>query len=399
MANPFPLDGESFLKIRISVRMLKCNFSCNYCVAAAGQTQVSGVDYSRGAKRNMWGTEKGRGAARQAIEWAASLPYRIGVRYDVHGEPFLNADVMEDLVWLTGQANVAFVEVQTNASLFKQRLPTLATALDPKKLKLFCTFHHTEIALDDFLSNVIVASDLGFDVVVNTLLATDNVAIIREALERCAELTIATSADLKFPGFEVPATEAMGTRVDVDKRARHFLSKDPIEELLQAGEAGLEVFRTMADSGPLGREIRFLAALLVGLYGGTGRLCSAGHDYLIVDNWGDVFPCTSYADIQMGQLGSVFDPGFVPVLREAVYAPCAYAETCHQKEEYGNLSILREHRDRLNMSLNCVCGTAKEIDPQTLFDSRMALLETSRNNLQTGRIGKPFCDPTPAISG
>lgn len=389
MANPFPLDGETFLKIRISVRMLKCNFSCSYCVAAAGQSQVSGIDYSRGTRRNMWGTEEGRGMARRAIEWAASLPYRIGVRYDVHGEPFLNADVIEDLIWLTAQPNVAFVEVQTNASLFKKRLPELAGPIEPSRLKLFCTFHHTEIALDDFLANVTLAAELGFDVVVNTLLSTDNVAIIREALARCAELAIPTSADLKFPGFDVPATEAMSDAVDVDKRARHFLSQDPIEALLAAGEPGLEVFRTMADSGPLGREIRFLAALLVGLYGGKGRLCSAGHDYLIVDNWGDVFPCTSYADTRTGRLGSVLDPGFVPALREAVYAPCQYAETCHQKEEYGNLRLLREHRDLQTMSLNCVCGEGKAVDPRTLFDSRLALLETARHNPQTGRVGRP----------
>ena len=60
MPNLFKIDGEKFLKVRISVRMLKCNFSCNYCVAAAGQSQVSGTDYSMGAKRNMWGTQGGR---------------------------------------------------------------------------------------------------------------------------------------------------------------------------------------------------------------------------------------------------------------------------------------------------------------------------------------------------
>jgi sulfatase maturation enzyme AslB (radical SAM superfamily) len=38
MAHPFPLDGEAFPKIRISARLLRCNFSCGYCVAAAGQT-------------------------------------------------------------------------------------------------------------------------------------------------------------------------------------------------------------------------------------------------------------------------------------------------------------------------------------------------------------------------
>lgn len=385
----FPIDGDKFLKIRISVRMLKCNFSCSYCVAAAGQSQVSGVDYSKGAKRNTWGIENGREIVSKAIRWAAGLPYRVGVRYDVHGEPFLNPETTEDIIWLTQQKNVAFVEVQTNASLFKKRLAKVAEAIDVSKLKLFCTFHHAEIALDEFLDNVIFATDLGFECVVNTLLATENYTIIREALARCAERGIQTSADFKFPGFEVPVTEDVGENIDVDKRARHFLSKDPIEVLLNSGEEGLEVFRTVADSGPLGKEIRFLAALLGGLYGGTGRLCSAGHDYIIVDNWGDVFPCTSYADTKTNKLGSILDPGFVPELREEVYTPCQYAETCHQKEEYGNLKLLREHRDLSLMSLNCIAGSDKDVDPEQLYQDRMAMIDLSRLSMNTDTIGTP----------
>jgi len=387
MVNPFKIDGEKFLKVRISVRMLKCNFSCSYCVAAAGQSQVSGTDYSQGAKRNMWGTKEGRESTRKAVLWVASLPYRVGVRYDVHGEPFLNPDVIEDIVWLTKQPNVAFVEVQTNGSLFKKRLPQIVDKIDVSKLKLFCTFHHTEIALDEYLANVLFASELGFEVTVNTLLATDNVAVIREVLARCQEHGIGTSADLKFPGFDVPPTEAMSDTVDVDKKARHFLNKDPFVELLDAGDEGLEVFRTVAESGPLGKEIRFLAALLVGLYGGSGRECSAGHDYIVVDNWGDVFPCSSYADTGTNRLGSVLDPGFVPELREATYAPCQYKETCHQKEEYGNLKILREHRDLSKMTLNCRCGEDKTVDPKQLYDDRMALIELARQNIASPIIG------------
>lgn len=401
MPNLFEIDGERFLKVRISVRMLKCNFSCSYCVAAAGQTQVSGVDYSKGAKRNTWGIEEGREIVSKAIRWVTGLPYRVGVRYDVHGEPFLNPETTEDIIWLTQQKNVAFVEVQTNASLFKKRLAHVAESIDVAKLKLFCTFHHAEISLDEFLENVIHATELGFEVVVNTLLATENVAIIREALARCAKRGIETSADFKFPGFEVPVTEEIGDSIDVDKRARHFLSKDPIEVLLNSGEEGLEVFRTVADSGPLGKEIRFLAALLGGLYGGTGRLCSAGHDYIIVDNWGDVYPCTSYADTKTHKLGSILEPGFVPELREEVYAPCEYAETCHQKEEYGNLKLLREHRDLNAMSLNCLAGTGKEVDAEQLYQDRMALVDLARLSMNTDAVGTPetLAPPAKACSG
>ena len=372
--------------------MLKCNFSCNYCVAAAGQTQVSGTDYSKGGKRNVWGIENGRQNVRTAIEWAASLPYRVGVRYDVHGEPLLNADVIEDITWLSQQENVDFVEIQTNGSLFKRRLPKLAEKIDVKKLKLFCTFHHKEISIDDYMENVIFAQEAGFDATVNTLLSEENVSIIKEALERCKAKGIPTSGDLLFPGFDVPVTEKVSEEIDVDKRARHFLSHDPFKHLEEAGPRGREVFDVVADSGPLGKEIRFLAALLVGLYGKPGRSCSAGHDYIIVDNWGDVYPCTSYADVQMGKLGSVLTPGFVPKLREETYAPCQYKETCHQKEEYGNLRILREHRDLTHQTLNNFSGGDKEVDVDQLVQGRLAMIEMARENFELhGAPGKQAC--------
>ena len=319
--------------------------------------------------------------AQKAIEWVSTLPYRVGVRYNVHGEPFLNNDVTQDIAWLTQQENVAFVEIQTNASLFKRRLPKIIDDIDINKLKLFCTFHHSEIPLEDFLENVVFASYLGIEVIVNTLLCEESVSIVRKLLKQCSEYKIRTSADLKFPGFDLPVTEEVSDTVDVDKRARHFLSIDPIEPLLEAREQGLEVFRTVADSGPLGKEIRFLAALLVGLYGKPGRQCSAGHDYIIVDNWGDVYPCTNYADTKTNKLGSILEPGFIPQLREETYAPCQYKETCHQKEEYGNLKILREHRDLQEASLNCFCSSDKTIDLDQLFADRMAMIELARQPL------------------
>jgi radical SAM protein with 4Fe4S-binding SPASM domain len=146
----------------------------------------------------------------------------------------------------------------------------------------------------------------------------------------------------------------------------------------------MEIFRILADSGPMGREVRFHAVLLIGLYGGVGRACSAGYDSIVVDNWGDVLPCTSYADTKADRLGSVWDPGF-PALREDPCAPCQYAETCHQREEYGNLKILSEHRDLGKMNLNCVCGEDKEVD--ALFESRMARVGMARHTTRAGHIG------------
>lgn len=379
MTKLFEIDGPDFLKVRISISMLRCTYNCEYCVAASGQSQTKGLDCSQGMKRPEWG-ENGLELSKKAIKWVTSLPYKVGVRYDAHGEPFLNDDVVQDVAWLTHQNNVAFVEVQTNASMFKKKIPELANNADADKLNLFCTFHHSQVSPEQFMESILFARDHGIHIIVNVLVFNDNISPVEKVLELCRKHNVRTSADIRYPGFTVPLTED-------GKRSRHFLSSDPFQAFLESGTNGSEAFRVIAESGPLGKELRFLSAMLVGIYGLPGRQCSAGHDYIFVDKWGDAYRCFCYADINKNKMGSVLDPGFVPKLRTEAYAPCRYRETCHQKEEYGNLKILREHRDLRKASLNCFCGADLKVDQRQLYDARMTMLELARNSLKPDRKG------------
>jgi len=379
MAKRFRVNGLDFLKVRVSISMLKCTYNCEYCVAASGQSQTKAIDCSRGMERPVWG-ENGLELSRMAIKWVASLPYQVGVRYDVHGEPFLNDDVIQDFSWLTRQRNVSFVEVQTNASMFKKKIPDIARISDITKLNLFCTFHHSQVSPENFIENVLCAHNFGIHVIVNVLVANDNIQPVNKVLKLCKDNDIRTSADIRYPGFTVSLTED-------GKRARHFLNCDPILALMTSESNDHDAFRIIADSGPLGQEIRFLSALLVGLYGQPGRQCSAGHDYIFVDRWGDVYRCFNYSDINKGKMGSILDPEFIPKLRNEIYAPCHYRETCHQKEEYGNLKILREYRDLRQASLNCFCGANLNVEPQQLFAARMAMIELARHSMKHDRKG------------
>jgi sulfatase maturation enzyme AslB (radical SAM superfamily) len=379
MTKPFRINGPDFLKVRISISMLKCTYSCEYCVAASGQSQTKAIDCSRGMERPVWG-DNGLELSKIATKWVAALPYQVGVRYDVHGEPFLNDDVIQEVSWLTKQNNVTFVEVQTNASLLKKKIPELSAISDRTKLNLFCTFHHSQVSPETFLENVLSARNMGIHVIVNVLVSTDNILPVTEVLELCRKHGIRTAADIRYPGFTVPLTGD-------GKRVRHFLNSDPLSALLSSKSDNDDAFKIIADSGPLGKEVRFLSALLVGLYGQPGRQCSAGHDYIFVDKWGDVYRCFSYADLNKGKMGSILDSGFIPKLRNKIYAPCHYRETCHQKEEYGNLQILREHRDLRQTSLNCFCGADLNVEPQQLYDARMAMIELARHSMKHDRKG------------
>jgi sulfatase maturation enzyme AslB (radical SAM superfamily) len=384
MTKLFQINGPDFLKVRISISMLKCTYSCEYCVAASGQSQTRKINSSRGMKRPVWG-ENGLDLANTAVKWVTSLPYQVGVRYDVHGEPFLNDDVIQAVSWLTHQSNVAFVELQTNASMFKQKIPEFLDAFNPAKLNLFCTFHHSQVSPEKFMESILFARNLGMHIIVNVLVSHDNVSPVEKVLDLCRKHTIRTSADIRYPGFTVPLTGD-------GKRARHFLNSDPFQVLLSSGADGSDALRIIADSGPLGKDVRYLAAMLVGIYGLPGRQCSAGHDYIFVDRWGDVYRCFCYADLNKNKMGSVLDSGFVPKLRKEAYAQCHYRETCHQKEEYGNLKILREYRDLRQASLNCFCGEELNVEPQQLYAARMTLIELARYSLKYDRKGLFFAD-------
>jgi sulfatase maturation enzyme AslB (radical SAM superfamily) len=384
MTTLFQVNGPDFLKVRISISMLKCTYNCEYCVAASGQSQTKGIDCSQGMERPVWG-ENGLELSQKAIKWVTSLPYQVGVRYDVHGEPLLNDDVVHAVSWLTHQENVAFVEVQTNASMFRKKIHELADLSDLNRLSLFCTFHHSQVSPEKFMENIILARNIGVQVIVNVLVFSDNLLPVGKVLELCRKQNIRTSADIRYPGFTVPPTGD-------GKRARHFLSNDPFQILLDSISDGYDAFKIIADSGPLGKDIRFLAAMLVGLYGLPGRQCSAGHDYVFVDRWGDVYRCFNYADMNKNKLGSVLDTGFIPKLRKEAYAKCHYRETCHQKEEYGNLKILREHRYLRQASLNCFCGAELNVDSQQLYAARMAMIEFARHSLKHDRKGLFFTD-------
>lgn len=370
------------VKVRIFASMSRCTFNCGYCVAAAGESMLSGKDLTVGLKRPRWSTENGRELAKLACSWVSRLPYRMGVRYDVNGEPFIDKDVMIDISWLTHQENVEYVEVLTNTSMFKKSLPSMKLQANFEKLTLFCTFHHTEISPELFVDNVLFAHRLGCRVIVNVLVSEDNTEEINQVLALCKQHKLPTSADILFPAFTNTINDDNG------KTVRNFLKIDPFTNLMSVPQRIDDAFSIVANSGPLGEDLRFLAAMLVGLYGiPEDRKCSSGYDYIFIDRFGDIYSCFCYADIKYNKLGTIFEPAEKFALRNDEYAVCRYKETCHQKEEYGNIDIYREHHSLEYPSLNHYNIPTKACNYEQLKVSRMTILSLARRTLNHQREG------------
>ncbi len=284
-----------------------CNMRCDYCVSTG--------DYAKSNTAN-WKNDNDRDDFSTTVRWIANQPFPVGVRLASLGEPFASPEFLEQAAWLTRRPNVQFVELLTNGSLLKSRLPRMAAEADFGKLSLWITHHHTQISIDRFIGNAAFAHrEYGCFVVVNGLLFPDNTDSIRD-LRAAAE-----SAGLRFnldPGYD-PGTAA-GRHDGLPDMAPILATPNGIEQAIR-----------------LGANPRILDVNLLALEDVNGRPCAAGHDYLFIGIDGEVYPCSRYYLLRHGRLGNTLDPDFRLNLRELRWAPCVARSGCCNKEDFLNL--------------------------------------------------------------
>jgi MoaA/NifB/PqqE/SkfB family radical SAM enzyme len=291
-----------------------CNFHCTYC--------VSTEDYAKSNSVN-WLGKNDKDDLETIVRWIGTRPFPVGVRLATLGEPFASWDFLYQAAWLTRQSGVRFVELLTNGSLLKRRLPKLADRADLKRLSLWITWHPTEISMASLLESAVSAQkEYGCFVVINALLFPDNVHQV---------------ADLRA------AAIAAGLRFNLD------LGYDP------SGEYGTystsdKVMPIKTKSGwqaeaiRLGADPRVLATNLVALDDVSGRLCSAGYNNLFIGIDGEVYPCSRYSELGQDRLGNVLDPDFELDLRAVRWAGCLAQNGCSNKEDFLNLEIAENLR-------------------------------------------------------
>lgn len=284
-----------------------CNFDCAYCAS---------VD--RRSKQEVWAEPGSLDRFHAITGWIARLPYRVRLRLQTAGEPFVSEEFLDRAAWLTRQPPLGFVELVTNGSLLKQRMARQLAAADLGRLSLWITFHHTEIAPEVLVENARHAAGLGAFVIVNALAFPDSLAAIERLAALCRAHGLRFNLDMgynlngAYPGDFVPVLAPL----DPASAAclRELLGR-PVERLRD--------------------ELRLTARPF-------GHACSAGHDYIHVRSDGAVFPCRPYSiPGEIWKLGSALDPDFMPVRRAERDAPCAAIGTCVCKEDFLHLASLR----------------------------------------------------------
>lgn len=236
------------------------------------------------------------------------------------GEPLVSRKFLEGVAYISHSENIRFVELVSNGSLIRKRLPFLKNkcGVDLTKLSMWLTHHHTEITPKEFVDQALYAKDQGVKVIVNSLLFPDNEDSVLKLNQLCKKYEIDINIDLghnyndAYPGTDYFA-----------------VSQDDRSLLLGELNSNLDVKR----------------AAIVASLKPKGFLCSAGHDYVFISSKGDVFPCRSYyAGDPNNVLGSALDEHFRLNLRQSEYSPCRVRDICSCKEDYLHMQIARTNQ-------------------------------------------------------
>ncbi|MFJ9746574.1 radical SAM protein [Streptomyces chartreusis] len=302
---------ENLVKIWYVSSQRLCNFRCTYCVSIGDYAKSNTYDWKHGGDFED---------AQKIVRWIAGRPFPVGVRLATLGEPFASREFLGEASWLTRQPQVRFVELLTNGSLLKRRLPQLAQTADLSKLSLWITHHDSEISAQRLIENAAFAQEAGCFVVVNALLFPHNA-------DRVAELrTAAEQAGLRFHldlGYDPGAPS--GAEGDTVQLAPALERKGGLQEAIR-----------------LGADPEMLQVNLLALGDVRGRPCQAGHNYLYIGIDGDVYPCSRYYVLKQDRLGNALDPEFDLTLRDLRWDACKAKSGCCNKEDFLNLRVWAE---------------------------------------------------------
>jgi MoaA/NifB/PqqE/SkfB family radical SAM enzyme len=288
-----------------------CNFHCHYCVSINEYAKSSTVE---------WLNEDDRLTFESIVRWMGTRRFHVGVRLGTLGEPFASKTFLTQAAWLTRQKTVLFVELLTNGSLLKSRLPRLAQEADLSKVSLWITYHDSQMSIERFVENAVFAQEqYGCFVVVNGLLFPENGPRIEELRSAAAAARLRFNLDLGYEAMAPSSDGSWGSGVI------------PLLQVPGGVDAAVS----------LGARRDLLAVNLAALDRPHGLPCGAGHKYVYIGIDGDAYRCSRYYVLKKERLGNVLDPEFELNLGSPEWEECQAQSGCCNKEDFLNLKMWR----------------------------------------------------------
>ena len=284
---PVPLaecrgEVELFFTSEYSV----CNYRCPYCYIGWAPDD-----------RKAWDT---RDIFPKIVHRLAGLKHRIKLNCENMGEWFTNQELIGGTTFLTRRENLIWVSITTNASLLPRMFAYL-DEVDVNKVSFTCTYHATEVSLDDYMEQVRALKARGANVVTATVCFPGNVEHCQELKRRSEELGV-------------------HFRMNLEDRMWREAGDVPAETVARLYDL-LEDHRKW-DAQRHGR--------LLGLNHTRGDLCTAGRNYLWINSTGDMFICSSASamatvmkDNDEVSFGNIFEleSDYLPTRDEDIVCP------------------------------------------------------------------------------
>ncbi len=228
-----------------------CNYQCPYCYIGWEPDD-----------RKAWDTKD---LFPKIIHRLSRFKHRIKLNLENMGEWFTSQELIDGALFLTRRDNLIWVSITTNASMLS-RMFSFLDQVDVNKVSFTCTYHATEVALDEFIRNAEALRARGANVVFTTVCFPSN-------LQHCEELK--------------RRADALGVyfRINLEDRMWREAGDVPPETVAR-------LYHLLEDHRKWGAQHK---GRVLGLNRTRGESCTAGQSYLWLNSYGDVFVCSSAA--------------------------------------------------------------------------------------------------------
>jgi len=317
-----PKESKPYLCVRFQVKYSKCNLKCPYC-GIDWQKQDSTFDFD---------------SYRDIINKIKELPYNMCLVTGVGGEIFTSPEILSVLKNVCNEKNNIFsVNFTTNLQAsWDNIIEPFLQDIDPSKLAIACTLHDTVIKdIDLFFEKAHRLKQRGVLVNITYVALPRQIHLIEKYKERCDKL-----------GIPLILNAYCG--------------------IVEQGANGEIIYPCLSESGTTGKKLLYprdytneernqLKRLCstphnykidVEVCNTRGMKCSAGKNYVYVDESGNVFPCKPIRNIigEKTSMGNILHDT-ITISSDAKDAICP-AETCMCGNENPALRIVDEHYDR-----------------------------------------------------
>ncbi|MDH5573684.1 MAG: radical SAM protein [Gammaproteobacteria bacterium] len=258
-----------YLGIRYQIKYHTCNLDCPYCIAQWKKFRADDFDLDTFTR---------------VLEKIRLLPYRVSLRIGVGGEIFTSQPILDEIRKLCNEDNnIIGVSFSTNlAASWDKKIFPFIESVDVSKLGLGCTLHDTVIkSVDQFFEKMEKLHKYGVALYAGYVAIPERIDEIRSYKERCDQIGV----PLTMNGIHGRVSGVAGVDDTLIYPAAY--TDEQREALKAVWDTPHNYMMEIGGASP------------------KGMACSAGNNYVYIDQKGNVSSCGQLLDSEDAALGNI----------------------------------------------------------------------------------------------